>query len=100
MAEQVTSVLTPAEKDQLTSVRLKAMAANPDLQAEQMELMQKGMALQSGTATDADKAAFGAQAKEFGQKVRAAMVKTDPTIEPVLEKIEAQVAKLRAEAGQ
>ena len=97
MAEQVTSVLTPAEKTQLTDVRTKAMAANPDLQAEQTELMQKVVALQSGSATDADRTALHAEAMQFQQKVRAAMVKVDPTVEPILEKIEAQIAKLRAE---
>jgi hypothetical protein len=97
MADQVTSVLTPAEKTQLTDVRTKAMAANPDLQAQQMDLMQKVAALQGGTATDADKTALRGEAMQFQQKVRAAMVKIDPTVEPVLEKVEAQIAKLRAQ---
>ncbi len=97
MADQVTSTLTPAEKTQLMDVRMKAMAANPDLQSEEMGLMQKGMALQSGGATDADKAAFRDAIKQHADKVRAAMVKVDPTIEPVLAKIEAQIAKMRSE---
>ena len=97
MADQVTSVLTPAEKTQLTDVRTKAMAANPDLQTQQMDLMQKVAAMQEGSATDADKTALRGEAMQFQQKVRAAMVKIDPTVEPVLEKVEAQVAKLRAQ---
>jgi hypothetical protein len=31
------------------------------------------------------------------QKVRAAMLKADPTIQPILTKLEAQGAKMRAE---
>jgi hypothetical protein len=97
MANQITSTLTPAEKTQLMDVRMKTMAANPDLQTEEMGLMQKGMALQSGGATDADKMAFRGEVKAHADKVRAAMVKLDPTIEPVLAKIEAQIAKMRTE---
>jgi hypothetical protein len=97
MMDQVTSVLTPAEKSQLMTVRIKAMTDNPDLQTEEMGLMQKGMAMQGGTATDADRMAFRDAIKQHADKVRAAMVKTDPTIEPVLEKVDAQVAKLRAQ---
>jgi hypothetical protein len=95
--EQVMSVLTPAEKTQLSAAREKALTDNPNLQTEAMDLMQKGMALQGGTATDADKESFRAAATAYGAKVRAAMVKADPTVEPILAKVEAEEAKLRAE---
>jgi hypothetical protein len=97
MMAQVMSVLSPAEKDQLMSARTKAMTDNPKLQTEEMDLMQKGMALQSGSATPADQEAFRTSIKSHADKVRAAMIKADPTIEPILQKVEAQAAKLRAE---
>ncbi len=93
------SSLTPAERDQLSAARTKAIADNPELQTKGMDLMQKGMALQSGTATDADKEAFRTAAMSYGQDLRAAMVKADPTIEPVLAKIQAAEMKLQAEYG-
>ena len=97
MLAQVMSVLTPAEQTQLMSARQKAMADNPDLQTEGMSLMQKGMALQAGTATDADRQGFRTAAMAYGEKVRAAMVKADPTVSPLLQKVEAQELKLRSE---
>jgi hypothetical protein len=97
MMSQVMSVLSPAEKDQLMAARQKAMTDNPNLQTEEMDLMQKGMSLQAGTATDADKDAFRTEIKAHADKVRAAMIAADPTITPVLQKVEAEAAKLRAE---
>ena len=97
MMAQVMSVLTPAEQDQLKTARTKAMTDNPKLQTEEMSLMEKAMSMQAGTATDADKAAFTNAIQEHGTKVRAAMLKADPTIQPLLKKVEDQAAKLRAE---
>lgn len=94
---QVMSVLSPAEQTQLGAARQKAMVDNPNLQTEGITLMQKRMALESGTATDADKVAFQKQAQAYSNEVHTAMVKADPTIEPVLQKLEAQAAKLRAQ---
>jgi hypothetical protein len=96
---QVMSTLTPAEQNQLKAAQEKAILDNPNLQTEGMDLMQKRMALQSGTATDADRQAFRTQAMAFASQVRAAMVKADPTIEPVLQKVEAEEARLSAEAS-
>jgi hypothetical protein len=98
MMDQVTATLTPAEKTQLSNVRIKTMQDNPDLQKEELALMQKGMAMQSGgEITDADKMAFHDEIKSHADKVRAAMIKEDPTVEPIMLKVEAQITKLRAE---
>jgi hypothetical protein len=98
MMEQATATLTPAEKDQLSSARVKAMAQNPDLQTEEMDLMQKMMTLQQGDATDADKASLRDAMRAHGDKVRAAMIKVDPGVQAVIQKVETQVEKLRAQA--
>jgi Spy/CpxP family protein refolding chaperone len=99
MMEQATSTLTPQEKEQLTAARTKAMAQNPDLQTEEMDLMQKVMTIQQGgDVTDADKQALRAAMRAHGDKVRAAMIKVDPAVEAVIKKVEAEVEKLRAEA--
>jgi len=98
MMEQAYSTLTPAEKGQLDSARVKAMAQNPDLQSEEMDLMQKMMALQQGDATDADKASLREAMTAHGDKVRAAMIKVDPGVEAIIKKVEAAGDKIRAQA--
>lgn len=97
MRDQVMSVLSPTEQAQLAAAHQKALTDNPKLQTEQMELMQKGMALETGTATDADKAAFRTQAQAYSAKVRLAIVKADPSVEPLLQKVEAAAAKMQAQ---
>jgi hypothetical protein len=97
MMSQVTATLTPEEKTQLMNTRMKTMQDNPDLQKEEMDLMQKGMAMQGTEMTDADKMAFRDEIKAHADKVRAAMIKEDPTIEPIILKVEAQIAKLKAQ---
>jgi len=97
MIEQATSTLTPEEKTELQTARQKAMAANPDLQAEEMGLMQKVLAMQSGSANDDDRHALGDEMRAHGDKVRAAMIKEDPNVQPIIVKVETQVAKIKAE---
>ncbi len=94
--QQATSTLTPAEKTELTTAREKAMT-DPSLQAEEMDLMQKIMAMQSGDST-VDRQALGQEMRAHGDKVRTAMIKADPGVEPIIAKVEAQVAKLKADA--
>jgi hypothetical protein len=98
MMEQATSTLTPAEKDQLTSARVKAMAQNPALQTEELDLMQKMMTMQQGDMTDADKQALRDAMHAHGDKVRAAMIKVDPAVEAIIQKVEAEIQKLRLQA--
>ena len=90
MMERMLSSLTPEEKNQILSARTKALADNPGLQTDEMGLMEKGLMLQSGAATDSDKEAFRAALKDYRVKLQAAMLKADPTIQPVLDKIEAE----------
>lgn len=95
--QQATATLTPGEKTELQTAREKAMAANPALQTEEMDLMQKVMAMQSGDASDVDRQALGQEMRAHGDKVRAAMIKADPGVQAIIDKVEAQVEKLKAE---
>ena len=97
MMQEATSTLTAQEKTELQAARQKAMADNPNLQAEEMDLMQKVLAMQGGGATDDDRHALGDEMRAHGDKVRAAMIKEDPNVEPIIVKVEAQVAKIKAE---
>ena len=63
------NVLTPEERDQLKSAHDAALAANPALDAEFKDLQEKQKALQ--------------------EKIKAAMIKADPSVAPILAKMEA-----------
>jgi len=66
-ANQIT--ITPAEWQELSAARTAAFQANPDLLAENRKLSEKMRALMD--------------------KINAAMVKADPTIAPIIAKLEA-----------
>ncbi len=94
--QQATATLTSDEKTELQTAREKAMAANPALQTEEMDLMQKVMAMQGGQGTDEDRQALGQEMRAHGDKVRNAMIQVDPGVKPIIAKVETQVAKLKA----
>jgi Spy/CpxP family protein refolding chaperone len=82
--------LTDAEKAQLKSVRDEAFAADPSLKSEHDSLKQQFAALKSsGTATPDQKKALHEQAHDFFTKLQAAEVKIDPTVAPILAKLDA-----------
>jgi len=62
-------MITPAEWQELSAARTAAFQANPDLAAENRKLSEKMRALMD--------------------KINAAMVKADPTIGPIIAKLEA-----------
>ena len=95
--QQATATLTPEEKTELQSARTKAIAADPTLQTEEMDLMQKVMAMQSGDSAGVDRQELGDEMRSHGEKVKAAMIKADPGVQPIIAKVEAQMAKLKAE---
>ena len=97
MAAKYTATLTPEEQKQLADDKDEVLKTNPDLQSEQMDLMQQGMAMQDGSATEEDRQALKEQFKKFLADMHAAMIKLDPSVEPVLKKVEAQVAKVQKE---
>jgi len=101
MASPALATLTPEEKTKLMSLHTQVIDQSPDLKKEEMDLMQKGLALQTSgqPPSDADRQAFMAQARAHADKVRAAMIKADPSIEAVFAKITAQVEKLQAQAA-
>ncbi len=61
--------LTPEERTELMEAHKAAMAANPDLDAESKDLQEKQKALQ--------------------EKIKAAMIKADPKVAPIIEKMDA-----------
>jgi Spy/CpxP family protein refolding chaperone len=85
------SVLTAAEKAQLKTARDEAFATDPSLKADADSLKQQFESLKSAgdSATVDQKKALHAQARDFHQKMQAAELKLDPTLAPVLAKLNA-----------
>jgi hypothetical protein len=95
VANSMISFLTPAEQEQYAQARAKALAGDPDIKTEGEALMQKGKTvMESGSA--ADKQAFIEQMNSHRQKLRAAMLKVDPTLEPIFAEIDKHISELKA----
>jgi len=95
MLQQALATLTPDEKNELLDARTKALADNPGLETEGMGLMEKGMMLQSGTASAEDRKAFEAAARDYKDRMQAAMIKADPAVQHILAKLEAEGARMQ-----
>ena len=81
------------EMTQLNKAREKVFAANPDLKAESEKLKAMHESNPSPTADQRD-AAF-IEWTAFRKKMRAALLQVDPTLKPVLAKIDAAGAKAK-----
>ena len=94
-ANSLISFLTPAEQEQYAQARAKALTAHPDLKTEGQSLMQQGKdVMANGTMTD--KQAFMEKMNSHRQKLRAAMLQVDPTLEPIFAKIDKHISELKA----
>jgi len=94
--------LTPEDKAKLLKVRQQVLDSNPDLKAEQDNLKKQGQALKGGSATPEDKAAFMQSRADHQAKMKAAMLKIDPTLGPVIDQAAAEMNQkmaARAAAG-
>lgn len=85
------SVLTAAEKTQLKTAHDEVIATDPSLKTDADNLKQQFAALKSAgdNATADQKKTLHEQARDFHQKLQAAELKLDPTLAPVLAKVNA-----------
>jgi len=90
------SFLSPAEQIQYAKARAKALADNPDLKSEGEKVAQEGGQAMSAGATAADRQAFIEKMNSHRQKLRQAMLKEDPTLEPIFAKIDKQISETKA----
>jgi hypothetical protein len=83
-------ILDNDEMGQLQKVRAQVLAANPDLKAEEEKLksMHDAQAKMLALMPDQKNAAF-AEWKAYQKKMRAAMLKIDPTLSPLFAKLDA-----------
>jgi hypothetical protein len=90
-SSSASSSVSPADKVKYMKVRQQALDANPDLKTEQDALKQQGQALKGGSATADDKAAFMEKLKDHQEKMKAAMLKIDPTMGPLIDQVTAEM---------
>jgi hypothetical protein len=90
------SFLTPEQQQQYALARAKALADNPDLKAEGEDIIKQVMA--SGGQPDQE---IIEKMNSHRQKLRQAMLKEDPTLEPIFAEIDKHISELKAkQSGQ
>lgn len=91
------SFLTPAQQEQYAVARAKALADNPDLKTEGENLMKQASSVMAN-GTPEDKQAFMGAMDSHRQKLRMAMLKEDPTLEPIFAVIDKHILEARAKS--
>ncbi len=91
--------VSPADKEKFMAARKKAMADNPDLLKEQDALRAEGEAIRDGTSQETFQE-FGPKMKAHEEKVRAAMLKEDSTLQPIFDQIDKNRAAMRGQWKQ
>jgi uncharacterized protein YkwD len=88
--------LTPAQQLQYAKAHQKALENNPGLKSEGEDLIQQARAL-TPNSPGADKQAVLEKMNSHRQKLRAAMLKEDPTLSPVFKEIDQHISQMRAQ---
>jgi hypothetical protein len=82
------AVLDNDERMQLMKVRDQVLAAHPDLKAEEAKLKQMHQASMTAPPSDAEIASAKAEWQAYQDKLRAEMLKIDPTLAPIFAKLD------------
>jgi hypothetical protein len=90
--------LTPAQRVEYAEAHAKALADNPSLNAEGDRLKEKFAGVMAG-GTAADKQAFIERMNSHRQKLRQAMLKEDPGLEPIFAEIDKHISEAKAKQG-
>ena len=92
------SSLSPGDKAKLLKARQEVLAANPDLKAEQEDLMKQREAMKNDPdATPEERTAFFQSFVAHDQKMKAAMLKVDPTLAPVFAQLDQEMKQKMAQ---
>ena len=92
---QLIGFLPKTDQDRIMSAYNKAMAADEGLKNEGDDLMLEAQDLEE--ASPEDRQAFMEKVRSHREKVRQAMLKQDPTLAPVLDKIDKHPSEMRAQ---
>jgi hypothetical protein len=97
------SFLSAEDRQHLMRVRRQVLESNPDLKSEQERLRQEiKSAKDGGSASGANgegKKALRGELRAHREKMNAAMIKADPTVQPILDEIEAHRKDRLQQAG-
>jgi len=83
--------LTMQDKMRLMKARNQVLENNPELKTEAVALRKQGQTVKEGNATPEQKMAFLQAMKEHQQKMKAAMLKIDPTLGPIIDQAEGEM---------
>ncbi len=86
--------LSPEEKAQFEAARKKVLESNPDLATKEKELKDKMKAMNKETPKE-DKKALREEGKAQRDAMKAEMLKVDPALAPVFDKVDAAKGKMR-----
>jgi hypothetical protein len=95
------SYLSAQDRQHLLRVRRQVLAGDPDLKSEQ-ESLRKEADFVKGKGTDAsadDKETLRNNFLAHREKMNAAMVKADPTVQPILDQVDAHMKARFQQAG-
>ena len=89
--------LTPAQQVQYATARKNALDHNPALKAEGEKVAKQGETISlSADASAAERQAFMEKMNSHRQKLRQAMLKEDPTLEPIFVEIDKHISEMKA----
>ena len=95
---QALSILTPDQIKEYANARVKALADDPNLNAENDELKEQfADVMARGTA--AQKQALLVKVDAHRQKLRAAMLKEDPSLGPIFAQIDKSMSELKSKGA-
>ncbi len=102
--DQRMGFLSVEDREHLLRVRRQVLEANPDLKSEQESLRQEMKAAKGRSAGSGltDKETLRGEFRAHREKMNAAMIKADPTVQPILDQIKAhrEAASRRAAADE
>jgi hypothetical protein len=95
------SFLSAQDRQHLLRVRRQVLAGDPDLKSEQESLMKEAQSVKSqGTGASADdKQMLRNNFMAHREKMNAAMVKADPTVQPILDQVDAHLKARFQQSG-
>ena len=95
---QAMSILTPAQLKEYADARVKALADDPALNAENDALKEQfADVMANGDA--AQKQALLVKVDAHRQKLRAAMLKEDPNLGPIFAQIDKSISEMKAKGA-
>lgn len=90
--EKALAFLSTDDRNKYLDAKSKALVDNPDLKTEQDALITQRPA--RGASQD-DRQAYMEKMKDHQQKLRDAMLKEDPTLQPIFDEIDKHIADLK-----